>query len=66
MTIKFYVAEGEFQCPEEDADFVRYADYKRLKAAAKGALEMLGNYDRGWESTWEKGVLANLKKELEG
>ena len=66
MTIKFYVAEREHQCAEEDADFVRYKDYKRLRVASVKALEAL-EWSVGGEPlpTLEIEAIELLKKELE-
>lgn len=67
MAVKFYVAECEFECTEEDADFVRYNDYIRLQLAAKKALEAL-EWSWGGEPlpTLEIEAIELLKKELEG
>ena len=65
MVIEFYVADRELQCTEEDADFVRYRDYERLRLAAQKALEAL---EWGGEPlpTLEIEAIELLKKELEG
>lgn len=64
--MKFYVADHEWQCPEEDADFVRYEDYERLRVAASKALEAL-QWSWGGEPlpTLELEAIELLKNELE-
>ena len=66
MVIEFYVADRELQCTEEDADFVRYRDYERLRLAAQKALEAL-EWNWGGEPlpTLEFEAIGLLKKELE-
>ena len=64
MTIKFYVAEGEHQCPEEDADFVRYEDYERLRVAAQKGLAILKMYEGIFSNSFHKGAIQALEVEL--
>lgn len=66
MTVKFYVAECEYQCHEEDADFVRYNDYIRLQLAAKKALACLNMYKTLGLETFTLEAIDDLIKALEG
>lgn len=66
MTVNFYVADTIWVCPEEDADFVHYEDYKRLEIAARKALSLLEEYNSIVKNPFTKLVIDDLKRELEG